>query len=201
MHKAPNEAFDERNKTERTKGLRIWNEVIENAIKEKQNAYQNFLQRKCDKTEKAFKEKKKHKVKASVRTAHKMSREKFISKIVHDEHGRQTIAYKFLKSINSSIMDTASVNTFRKNHLLEHYKSLWYDHEKETVIDTREMDVNLNLITMREFQESLKNLKNRKTAGIDSLNPELIKYGGNILHHRMLNIFNSCWLKCNVPMK
>ena len=40
----------------RTKVLKIWNENIENAINEKQNSYRNFLQRKCDETEEAYKE-------------------------------------------------------------------------------------------------------------------------------------------------
>ena len=65
MLKAINEALGKRNKTKRIKGLRIQNEVIENAINEKQNAFQNFLQRKCDETEKAYKEKR-NKVKAVI---------------------------------------------------------------------------------------------------------------------------------------
>ena len=59
------------------KGLRIWNEVIQKAIKEKQNVYQSFLQRKCNKTEKAYEEER-NKVKAIKELCTKCHR-KFLS--------------------------------------------------------------------------------------------------------------------------
>ena len=71
--------------------------------------------------------------------------------------------------------------------------------EKGILIDNTEIDVNVDLITMQEFQESLKKLKNRKLIAVKIINSELIKYRKNILQQRKLNLFNICWLKCNVP--
>lgn len=43
IHKAAGEALGKRKKNCRKKGLRIWNEEIKNAIKDKQKAYDNYL--------------------------------------------------------------------------------------------------------------------------------------------------------------
>ena len=49
-HNAANEDLRKRSRKKRTKNLKIWNEDIVIAIDEKQNTYQIFLQRKCDRT-------------------------------------------------------------------------------------------------------------------------------------------------------
>ena len=49
-YKAANEDLRKRSRKKRTKNLKIWNEDIVIAIDEKQNTYQIFLQRKCDRT-------------------------------------------------------------------------------------------------------------------------------------------------------
>ena len=81
--------------------------------------------------------------------------------------------------MNSSLRDTTSINTIPKNNWIDHYKLLWNNLEKEALVDIGEINVNVDLITMREFQKSLQNLKNRKATGINSINLELIKYGEN----------------------
>ena len=97
--------------------------ISKKAINKKQNAYQNFQQKKCDETEKNYKEKR-NKVKTIVGTAHKMSWENFINKFEHDVHVIQTIAYKFLKSMSSSVRDAASITATSKNNWIEYFKSL-----------------------------------------------------------------------------
>ena len=80
-----------------------------------------------------------------------MSREHFIGKTEHDVRGKNSTAYKFLKSMNFGINDTASINTIPKNNWIEHCKSLWYDPEKEALTDIGETHLNVDLITMRKF--------------------------------------------------
>ena len=45
-----------------------------------------------------------------------------------------------------------------------HYKSSSFDPEKEAVIGIREMHVNVDLIAMQEFQDSLKKAKKSESS-------------------------------------
>ena len=74
---------------------------------------------------------------------------------------------------------------------------MWNYLEKEGLCDIGEIDVKVNLIVMQEFQESLKELKKMESSWNRQCKPEVIKYGGNILHSLIQNIFKRCWLKCN----
>jgi hypothetical protein len=42
-------------------------------------------------------------------------------------------------------------------------------------------------------------MKNRKAAGLEGLNSELIKYGGPVLSNRLLKLINECWRERSVP--
>jgi sorting nexin-29 len=42
-------------------------------------------------------------------------------------------------------------------------------------------------------------MKNRKTAGPDGLNSELIKYGGPVLSKRLLMLIRKCWRERSIP--
>jgi hypothetical protein len=53
--------------------------------------------------------------------AHQESWEKFISTIEHDVHGRQQIAYKVIKSLNSTQRDTAQINNIKTEQWTKNY--------------------------------------------------------------------------------
>jgi hypothetical protein len=56
--------------------------------------------------------------------AHQESWEKFISITEHDVHGRQQIAYKVIKSLNSAQRDTAQINNIKIEQWTKNYKEL-----------------------------------------------------------------------------
>lgn len=87
IEKAAREAIGKKNKIRSKKGLKIWNTEIENAIKEKQKAYKQWLQQNNEESKHIYKEKR-NQAKTIVRNAHQRSWEKFISEIEDDIHGR-----------------------------------------------------------------------------------------------------------------
>src|SRR5215475_7162464 len=52
---------------------------------------------------------------------------------------------------------------------------------------------------MRNLEQSLKSMKNRKAPGPDGLNSELFKYGGPVLSNRLLTLINKCWKERSTP--
>jgi hypothetical protein len=57
-------------------------------------------------------------------------------------------------------------------------------------------DEEVDLIFKEQLQNVYLKMKIRKATGIDGINAELVKYGGECLMERMLNILNKCWRKC-----
>lgn len=65
--------------------------------------------------------------------------DKYISRIENDIHGRQHIAYKVMKHLNSTKKDVASINVISSNDWLKYFKQLWTkqtDHEEENITET-----------------------------------------------------------------
>jgi len=57
----------------------------------------------------------------------------------------------------------------------------------------------LDEISNEELEQSLKSMKNRKAAGPDGLNSELVKCRGPALSNRLLELINKCWKGRSIP--
>lgn len=53
--------------------------------------------------------------------------------------------------------------------------------------------------TLDELLDALQRSKNRKATGPDGINLELLKYGGLMLHLRLLHLYNECWARTEIP--
>ena len=53
--------------------------------------------------------------------------------------------------------------------------------------------------TLTEVKKSISSLKCRKSPGLDGLQGELLKYGGNRVHEEIFNFINKCWGVTEVP--
>ena len=112
-------------------------------------------------------------------------------------HGQQNMAYKAIKYLNKQEKDTLKLNIIDENQWIEYYRKLWYDpsladanfEEERQNKEIPEVD----MLSIQELEEALKSCKNRKAAGIDSINIELFKYSGIISKHRFLHFLNMCW--------
>lgn len=200
IEKAANEVLGKKKKLRSRKGLRIWNRNIEEAIKEKQEAYLQWLQQKTDLAKEKYKEKR-NKAKTIVREAHQQSWNKFISEIENDIHGNQTFSYKVLKHLNKSEKDVARINVIQQDVWIQHYKELWFQENEDNVVTENENVevIDVDPITKEELDEVFKETKNRKSTGPDGINMELLKYGGILLHFRLLHLINQCWRNCKIP--
>ena len=95
------------------KGLRVLNEEIANAIKDKKSAHLQFLQWQTDEAREIYR-RKRNEVKIIVRKVHQEFWDIFISTVDHDVHGRQMMAYKVLKHLDSEERDVANLNIIRE---------------------------------------------------------------------------------------
>lgn len=201
IKEAAAEALGRKKKIRSKKGLRIWNEEIANAIEEKKAAYHLYLQASTEENREVYKNKR-NRAKDIVRRAHDESWTTFISKIEHDLHGGQAMAYKVMQHLSKSEKDTANINVIPEKRWLVHYRKLWFNEEQQLVDISREQDVAVyegDSITIQELSDAMNRLKNRKAAGPDGVSGELLKYGGLILKLRLLHLFNMCWKSHDVP--
>ena len=120
--------------------------------------------------------------------------------IENDIQGRQTLAYKLLRKLKKEEKDDANINVIKRKEWAEHYKALWFNPASPQEAEIGQVDNSIDNIELSELKEVLKIAKNRKAAGTDNINVELLKYGGGtLLQKRQLNLFNMCWQNCEIP--
>jgi len=98
------------------------------------------------------------------------------------------MAYKELKHLNRSNKDTIEINNLEDQKWINHYTNLWCTNSLHNDNDEPETtttpSAGIDEISDEELEQSLKSMKNRKAAGPDGLNSELLKYGGPALSNR-----------------
>ena len=124
IHKTTNMVLGERKKNFR-RGLNVWNEHIDKALKEKQKAYNNMLSHRTPENLQLYREKR-NIAKTITRKAHTDSWEQYIYNIEDDVHGRQEKAYKIMKHLNKKETDGSRLNIIEKEEWLEDYKKLFF---------------------------------------------------------------------------
>ena len=72
-------------------------------------------------------------------------------------------------------------------------------HNFETEILDQQLDVNLENFTEVEILTAIKRLKNNKAHGIDEVNAEMLKNGGDCLIRQLTRLLNECWKQQAVP--
>jgi len=199
IEKAAYETLAKKKKIRSKKGLRQWNQQVKEAIDKKKQTYQKYLQTKSEESKEIYKEAR-NEAKRISRKAHQESWEKFISQVENDLHGRQTFAYKAIKQMNKTEKDTAHLEVIDEQKWIQHYEKLWYNPNSPVEEDLEEhTPYGIDYITMEELMNAIKTSKNRKATGADQINMELLKYGGLLLHLRILHLINQCWLESKIP--
>ena len=199
MKKAANEAIGTRKKFRKRKGLSIWTEEIDECIKYKQKRFKMFLDRPTDENKEEYK-KARNKAKAITKKAHIESWERFIGNIEHDLFGRQSLAYKVIKTLKRDERENVQINAVDEKTWIKHYKDLWYkEEEEEEEINQTRLINEVDSLTLEELLEEIKKSKNRKAPGMNGINTELIKYAGILFHLRLLHFYNMCWKTSQIP--
>ena len=101
--------------------------------------------------------------------------------------------------MNKNEKNTARINVIETANWMKHYRKLWVQ-ENESDINNEIIEIHdVDWITYEELEEALENAKNRKATGSDRINTELLKYGGTVLHLRLLHLINRCWQTSTIP--
>ena len=61
------------------------------------------------------------------------------------------------------------------------------------------LEINMEAITVEEVTMAIKRLKNGKSAGIDGIQAELLKHGGEETARKILQLCNRIWETGEVP--
>jgi hypothetical protein len=61
------------------------------------------------------------------------------------------------------------------------------------------LEINIDAITLGEVTMAIKRLKNGKSAGIDGIQAELLKHGGEETARKILQLCNRIWETGEVP--
>lgn len=116
--------------------------------------------------------------------------------IEEDVHGRESIAYKVMKTLNQQ---EKHINSITENDWVKHYKQLWFEQNIEDAPIRAENAKGLDDTDLRELTDALRATKNRKATGLDGINAEMWTYGSLLLHLRLLHFFKMCWKSGMIP--
>ncbi|XP_068231943.1 uncharacterized protein [Palaemon carinicauda] len=78
----------------------------------------------------------------------------------------------------------------------EYFKELFNRPPPHNPVDEMEMEGNIDDVeapTQEEITDAIRKRKNNKAAGIDNIAAELIKYGGQALHDKIISLMYSLW--------
>ena len=64
------------------------------------------------------------------------------------------------------------------------------DNDEQETISTP--PAGIDEISDEQLEQGLKSMKNRKAAGPDGLNSELVRYGGPVLSNRLFELISKC---------
>ena len=106
-----------------------------------------------------------------------------------------------MKILNNSKRKNIRVNMIEANEWTNHYRKLYFDsaieNDKEYI--SKPSGKGLDKLTIEELQQAMNGMKSRKAPGLNGINAELIKYGGTLLHLRILHFLNNIWMENKIP--
>jgi hypothetical protein len=131
------------------------------------------------------------------------------------KRGDSKTLYRITKEITGKVAQRVPIRDDKGNTLRTHDEQAarWREHfdrvlncpEPETTHDFTHdqcmptLDVELNDITEKEVEEAVRKLKNGKSAGIDEIQPELLKNGGREMIRVLTHLCNMIWSTGQVP--
>jgi len=179
----------------------LWNEDIKNLIENKKNTYPRYLTTHSE-TDKIEYTRLVAIVKRETRKVKRQCWEKFVLRFEQDLHGSQINAYKIVRNLNRTEKDNLQLNPIVDHTCLDYYQKLWNKQFNDNTTEGKRAKLTENcvdLITMEEFETTIKALKARKSPGSDRINNELYKHAPKSVLHKFLNFLNVCWIYGIIP--
>lgn len=199
--KAAREALGERkiNRSSRkTKHTPWFCEEIRIKCQEKTKAY---LKYRSNKTIDAYEEYKtiRNETNTLVRKKKAEHWEMFSKEIEHDFYGLQKEIWRMIRGQRREMKELIEVRHIEKETWVNHLKQLQKKTEN-TAPETPEIITNeIVQVDEPQVEEALKMLKNRKSAGKDGIQNELLKYGGAKLTKELTKLINKIMETSQIP--
>src|SRR5678816_682394 len=156
-------------------------------------------------------------VKMKVKAAKRRADERWSEKIVANYQEKSKLFWKEINKIRNKREDVIiGVKALDGNvvHDDREVEERWKEHFKELLnagrVDEEEerrqnitmeefRNVNIGDITKDEIVNALKKSKGGKSSGLDAIQVEMLKKGGDIVVEWLMRLFNVCWVQCEVP--
>lgn len=199
--KAAREALGERKvngTSRRVKNTPWFCEEVKLKCQEKTKAYLKYRSRK---TREAYEEYKtiRNETNALVRKKKTEHWEKFSKEMEHDFYGLQKEIWRMIRGQRKEMKELIEVRHIEKDTWIDHLKQLHNGTENLTP-ETPEIVTDETLqIEEQEVEQALKKLKNRKSAGKDGIQNELLKYGGTKLTSELTKFINKIIQESRIP--
>lgn len=192
---AAKEAFGERTTKKRNtiKRKTPWFcEEIKNKCREKRQAY---LRYRSDRTERSYRAYKRtrNETHELVRSKKQEFWNKFSKQLEHDIYGLQKEIWRFIRGQRKEINEIIEISHIQENQWIKYLKEMYAD-QTDVLSPTNPITTITEetiVITEQEVEETIKTLKNRKSAGHDEIPNELLKYGGKPLIHQLTKLINA----------
>ncbi|KAJ4436358.1 hypothetical protein ANN_18990, partial [Periplaneta americana] len=125
--------------------------------------------------------------------------EKFSKDMEKDLYGGQKKVWKMLRNRKKPINEYLQIPSISPEGWVTYFQKL-YDNEEEVnneFITTIEEEI--IPIPIKDIQDTITQLKNRKAPGVDNISNEMIKYGGSLLVEEIHKLFRKIYSNMEIP--
>jgi hypothetical protein len=110
------------------------------------------------------------------------------------------MGFKVLEKLKQEERDRLNINNITNKEWENHYAKLWNSEPADMTENSHDiLEEPTEMITIAELDQVLQKAKNRKSPGLDNINVELFKYGGQKLRETLLHLFNNIWKQRTTP--
>lgn len=125
--------------------------------------------------------------------------ESFSKEMEHDFYGIQKEIWRMIRGQRKEMKELIEVRHIERDAWINHLKQL-YNKTENLTLETPEIVTNeTSQIEEEQIEQTLKKLKNRKSAGKDGIQNELLKYGGTKLTKELTKFINKIIQRSQIP--
>ncbi|XP_057671969.1 uncharacterized protein LOC130903737 [Diorhabda carinulata] len=141
-----------------------------------------------------------NKTNMEIQTIKRQFWEKYSSDMENDLYGGQKKIWNMIRDIKRPINEYIHTKTITLKEWERYFHELYGDtvtsqptEQKQENISGEGEDIQQQLISKDKSEATMRKMKNRKSPGLDNINNELLKYGGNELIDQMHVMFNKIY--------
>lgn len=177
-------------------------EEIRTLAYEKRKAYIQYRSNQTHENHQHYK-RTRNEVNAEIRRLRREYWTQFTKDMEHDLYGSQRKVWKMLKASKQPVNEYRNVQTVEKDKWIQYIQQLYNTEEMEINRERpQEYEHTINEeinVTTEIVTENIRKLKNRKAPGTDGICNELLKYGGQCLNQKIVELFQKILKDRQIP--